>query len=289
MRDYWLTQYLLGAIGWGYVALVLLSLTLAVWLPKHRVSKAITAAVILGLASILPLRSAKEISERRLHAEESKQRYLKAKAVFDERCKIAGEKFYRTVEGVEGVLLLKVRLSNDRTSDPLMPGAAAAHENYGDDYIRSFLLNERDGERPSDRRVTESTSTPSRLGYRFVDSVDSSDHTRYRYTLASNKRIQREKATDPPPRYAVTFEDIVDPEERSHWVAGSVVKVFDLRTNEILGEHVRYVIEPGQGSRDGGRSPWLFARACDVMTSYGRDSPRLFATQVLKPTHEASK
>jgi hypothetical protein len=45
-----------------------------------------------------------------------------------------------------------------------------------------------------------------------------------------------------PPRYAVTFEDHVIPEERALWVASSTIKVLDLKTNEVLGEMTRYAI-----------------------------------------------
>lgn len=217
-------------------------------------------------------------------AGEYKERYAKAKALFDERCRTAGEKIYRTVEDVDGVLLLKVRQYDVAQSDPLMMGAAAAHESYGDFYIRSFLLYEREPTSTEVRSLVEDTTVTSRRGYRFVEVVDSSDHQRYRYTLGTDMRVKREKAHGASPRYGVTFEDVVDPEDRRYWVAGSTVKVLDLKTKETMGEFVRYVIEPGQGSRAGQRTPWLFSQGCGMKTSYGRSSSRLFVDQVLKPS-----
>ena len=56
MRDYWLTQYLLSAIGWGYLSMVLIVLVLVVWLIKGKIAKAVAFLIVLGLASILPIR-----------------------------------------------------------------------------------------------------------------------------------------------------------------------------------------------------------------------------------------
>ena len=41
--------------------------------------------------------------------ETPQERLAKAEAMFQERCKTAGEKIYRTVENVEGIFLLKLR------------------------------------------------------------------------------------------------------------------------------------------------------------------------------------
>lgn len=95
--------------------------------------------------------------------------------------------------------------------------------------------------------------------------------------------LQREVATAPAPRFGVNFEDVVDPNDRKYWVAASKVKVIDLQTHETLGELSRYVLEPGQGSLTGQRTPWLFASGCNMKTSYGSYSPRLFVDQILKP------
>ena len=57
MRDYWLIQYMLAAVGWGYAALVAVTLVLVLWLVKGRIAKTIVACIVLGLASILPIKS----------------------------------------------------------------------------------------------------------------------------------------------------------------------------------------------------------------------------------------
>ena len=289
MRDYWLTQELLKLTGWSYVVICVIVLLVAVRLPKSGWGKAIAAAVVIGLASILPLQAKKEIDQSQVNADEFKVRYAKAKALFDERCKTAGKKIYKTVEGVEGIQLLKVREYVGSAEEQFVASAAAAHESTGDFYIRSFLLYERDDDKFSGRALVTDLNTSKLPGYRFVDVVDVKDQKRYRYTLASDTRVKREETTASAPRYGVTFDDINDPSEREYWVAGSTVKVIDLKTQETLGEFKRYVIEPGQGSRAGQRTPWLFAEGCNMKTSYGRDSTRLFTDQVLKPIKELSK
>lgn len=44
-------------------------------------------------------------------AAKTRVRAQKAQAMFQERCKTAGEKIYRTAEDVEGILLMKLRPS----------------------------------------------------------------------------------------------------------------------------------------------------------------------------------
>jgi hypothetical protein len=261
---------------------------LALWLPKSAWGKVITASVVLGLALILPLQLRQEAAQTQVKVDAAKARYEKAKALFDERCKTAGEKIYKKVENVDGIQLLKIR-EYESGEGQFVATAATAHESTGDFYIRSFLLYERDDNKFSGRTLVEDLATTRLPGYRFVDVVDTKDQKRYRYTLALDTRVKRAETTAPAPRYGVTFDDIVDPVEREYWIAGSTVKIIDLTTKETLGEFKRYVIEPGQGSRAGQRTPWLFAVGCNMKTSYGRDSARLFTDQVLTPKKEISK
>jgi len=273
---------LFAAAGNLYLLFALAGICTALWFGKTLIRKLVYAVLVLALfiAPIVP-----EI----YRTTEYRSKLAEAQALFEERCKTAGEKIYKTVDGVEGVLLMKVRQYDAAQSNPMMAGAAAAHESYGDFYIRSFLLYERDAGNLATRSLIEDTTTSSRPGYRFVDVVDPVDQKRYRYTLAADTRVKREEAAGPIPRFGITFDDIIDPDERKYWIAGSTVKVVDLRTQETLAEFKRYVIEPGQGSQSGQRTPWLFAEGCNMKTSYGRDSPRLFVDQVLKPTKESSK
>ena len=61
------------------------------------------------------------------------------------------------------------------------------------------------------------------------------------------------------PRYGVTYDDISTREEREYWIAGSSLKVIDLKKNEVMAERIGYMMDRGQGNTSGGRSPWLVA------------------------------
>ena len=97
---------------------------------------------------------------------------------------------------------------------------------------------------------------------------------RYRYTGRIDQPWLRDKrygewvrefvldkvpAPADPPRYGITYDDISTHEEREYWIAGSSLKVIDLKTNEVMAERIGYMMDPGQGDNGGGRSPWLHA------------------------------
>ena len=244
-----------------------------------------------------------------------------AEAYYKDKCeKVAGIKIYKTVPDVEGVLLMKVRPERiDRElADPNWPGAAFGGEFYGDSYIRSFLGYEyrgvdKNGVMSSVRGYINTDKRPGGLpGYRWVEVPDPKDGQRYRYTGSekpSGKKnpqaYRAELEKDPnydmnvyrwsldkvpspsktPPRYAVTFEDHVIPEERALWVASSTVKVLDLKTNEVLGEMTRYAMSYIHAPRHS--MPWLNHSICPEMnvTSYAQ-STRIFVDQILIPKKE---
>ena len=197
-----------------------------------------------------------------------------AEALYKEKCeKVAGIKIYKTVPDVEGVLLLKIRpeRSDRELADPMWPGAAFGGEVYSDSYITSFLGYEyrgvnKEGVISSERGYINTDKRPGGLpGYRWVEVPDPKDGLRYRYTgsdkIVGKKdptayNVQLELKRNPnydmnvynwslnktpspsktSPRYAVTFEDHVIPEERALWVASSTVKVVDLKTRNNRGQ-----------------------------------------------------
>lgn len=129
---------ILRALGWLYLGLMALLIAVALWLPKRWWLKAIgVIAVLLVFVGPAYMRS----HERAQLVDEHKARYEAAKAVFDERCKTAGAKIYRTVDDVEGVLLLNVRprASERDRHDKNWPDAGIASDHGGDGYVVSFL------------------------------------------------------------------------------------------------------------------------------------------------------
>lgn len=92
-------------------------------------------------------------------------------------------------------------------------------------------------------------------------------------------RVSIEKSSA---RYGVKFDDLSTREEREHWIAGSSLKVIDLETKAVLAERIGYMVDWAQGSRAGGRSPWLFA-ADNACPDFDRDYPQ----PVRDPTHKS--
>ena len=239
-------------------------------------------------------------------------RALSGKAVWEEKCRsVAGEKIYRKVENVEGVLLMKVRpMRGEREwADRMWPGAAFAREAPGEEYIKNFLgyeygfstlENKSIPVTPKYRGTISTDRLPGgRPGYRWVEIIDEKDGQRYRYTGRYEEPWQNDKthlkgyikffldktpAPNPSPRYGVTYEDHVIPEDRYLGIASSTIKVLDLQTKEVLGEMTRYAWSPGAPSRVN-PSPWLTAYRCPDQAWTGADT-RKFVDQILIPAKE---
>ena len=264
-------------------------------------------------------------NEHRLaKAEEEKKAALarKARALYEEKCRtVAGEKIYRTVLDVEGIVLLKVRpqAGGREWADLMWPGAAFALESRADEYITTFLGYEQSSREgvpvtPDRRGYINTNYVPENAsnlpGYRYVDVIDEKDGQRYRYT-GSNKVVGKKDITapnvqlgikndptydlnvyqwtlvkglapDPSPRYGVTFEDHVIPDERALGVASSTVRVLDIKTGEVLGEMTRFAW--GSTKPSGfNPTPWLTAWKCPAHGVGANAATRKFVDQVLVP------
>lgn len=216
-----------------------------------------------------------------------------AGAMWTERCKNAGIFIHRKVERVDGVVLLNVRPQNNIFDDQFAMNDPYGRDLGGDAYVMSFL-------RGYWTKMTDANPTMFRhQGYRYVEVIDPQDGRRYWYTGAvrdvarvttaemsgaanAGRRffsrefvLDRTRATGPRPRYGVSFEDISTLEERQHWIAGSSLKVIDLETEEVIAERIGYMVDRGQGSRSGGRSPWLLAASYSCPQFRG-NHPRAF-------------
>lgn len=159
-------------------------------------------------------------------------------------------------------------------SDPFGPFALDdpyGRDMGGDGYIESFLRGEYQATHTGTRIPG---SPPPLVGYLYVEALDPKDGKRFRYTgrieepwqynksySQGYKRFVLDKAPakGKPPRYGVTYDDISTREERAYWIAGSSLKIIDLKTNEVMAERIGYMMDQGQGNQSGGRSPWLFA------------------------------
>ncbi len=229
-------------------------------------------AIILSIL-IVPIPYKREIEQARQKKiakyNERKAKYEAAKAVFDEQCKQAGEKIYRTVDNVDGIMLLKVRGREEHeigrdwglAADPMWSHAAIAELEIGD-YVRNFF------------------GFGDKKTYLFVDVLEK-DGSVSRY-LDGQRRDKDVPIKNPsnPARYAVTYENNIDPELRKHWVAGITIKIIDRQTDELLAEKTIFTFESALGSKATGRQPWLHRpEHCPELS----DMPtRAFAFQVLK-------
>ena len=117
------------------------------------------ACALLAAAGIAACAQAEQNAER----EATRARMTDGKTLFEEKCRtVAGEKIYRKVENVEGLLLLKVRpqAGGAQWSNRDWPGAAFALEARADEYITTFLGWEHGGE------TFKGMPTPIRPDYR---------------------------------------------------------------------------------------------------------------------------
>jgi len=254
------------------------------------------------------------------------QRAKAGKALWEEKCRtVAGEKIYKTVPDVEGLVLLKLRpeAGSREWADPNWPGAAFAREGTVEHYINTFLGYEEafafgGVPRPITKdyrgyiNTTYKPGAKQYPGYRYVDVIDALDGQRYRYsgsvkvvgrkdTTAKGVQmalwrdpnydlnvyrwtLDRIPAPDPAPRYGVTFEDHVIPEERALGVASSTVRVIDLESGEVLGEMLRYAWSTPASSAN--PSPWLTAYKCPMHPEDAGSATRMFTDQILIPRKE---
>jgi len=207
-----------------------------------------------------------------------------ARALFQQRCAVAGERIHKTVEDVDGVFLLKLRPPSHNFGNQFPLDDPYGRDYLDDGYIESFLRAHHELHAEVARLKNRAHTPREQVGYEFVEADNPTDGKRYRYSAF----IDQPGKTDPryvidyvrvvlasslsggaPPRYGVTYDDISTTEDRQHWIAGSSLKVLDLLTGEIIAERIGYMMDPGQGNKSGGRSPWLIAasHACPAFNS----------------------
>jgi hypothetical protein len=84
------------------------------------------------------------------------------------------------------------------------------------------------------------------------------------------------------------YEDIVSPEDRLFWIAGTVLKVVDKQTGEVIARLTRYVWDSGFGASSTGRRPWEHAgrrgsQTCPDILGVAHTTSRRFVDTVLIP------
>ena len=251
-------------------------------------------ATVVVLGGVLAWIFIPSADERRLNreAEIRRQNRLKSRAVFEELCKTAGEKIYRTADNVEGVTLLKVWDGESIHKEDKLWKYAGLPGQYGQDgYIKGFLKWEVEIIPTGYPRYREMQFQPERQNhpyvlhgrYSYVD-VKQKDKTFLRYRLDENRKEDYKMISAPikiPSRYAVTFDNPIVPEEREHWIAHTRATVIDLQDNTVMATKDWYSFESQQGY--GRYSMWVTAATCPELGVTTANPIRLFIGDVLKP------
>lgn len=286
---------LAALISAGYVLLfVLVAGVAALLVPRWQWK--VVAVLAVALAFAVPLvqdhmKEQERLERNRMIAE----RFMKL-------CKEkAGEKIVRTVEGVDGFLIMRPRKPTINLQEYL--------DQYwmGDPYGHSDL----EAEKPeavflADRRPFNGSSVKisAIAGYDFIElplaEISQTASQRYlrievvrRFTDSDGQEhveYRKVSVDKPRSRYAYTWDDISTPEDRKYWTAGGRLQIVDLRTREVIAERVGYVIDVQQGSRAGGGISWLVAQqnACPPFQS-SHTKAKEFVANVLKPAREKAK
>ncbi|SOE06401.1 hypothetical protein SAMN05518800_7051 [Variovorax sp. YR752] len=273
---------LIRGLAWAVRALFIGLIVLALWRGRTWKLK-IFYVVVTVLAFFSP--QFPQIARDREH----KREYEKAKAVFDERCKTAGEKIYKTVDDVEGVLLLNQRpsASNADRYDANWPDAGLPQQFGGESYIANFLRWESNDDERRPRGALNDVPS-NRPGYRYVDAKGK-DGEILRYTLRRRDdpaypHLAKTELESHPARYAVSFANLINPEDRKLWVAGTTVTVTDTQTSEVIAQATWFSFEPSLGRRAAHSTPWAYAISCPELRGGKERAPtRFFVDQVLKP------
>lgn len=291
-------------IYWGPMFLLMAGGLIGVCFAKVKmpVRVLLMAVVLLGtpVPFVLPLW--KSIQKDKAEHAAYQARYQPAYALFKKLCADAGDKIYRTAENVEGVRLLKVmdEKSWDVTVESGNPGsimweyAAIFGGRLGEKdtseperYIKTFMEYNNEDWNKGGSAPTHGSH------YDYVDVLQP-DGSIVRYSggpfsyspFQKHRRTLRKHPRPPkhPARYGVTFENNVDPALRRQGIAGTTIRVIDLKTNELMGERTTYVFDStfGNAPYDNG---WLIAKRCSDKRAeeMNQHQIRYFVERVLKP------
>jgi hypothetical protein len=82
-----------------------------------------------------------------------------------------------------------------------------------------------------------------------------------RFQIDANEKLVSSEISTLSSQVELHWADASTEDDRKFWIAASYWKVVDQTSQEILAERYAYLIDPGLGSRTGGRKPWVVARS----------------------------
>jgi len=204
-----------------------------------------------------------------------------AKKVFHARCATAGEKVYKTVDDVEGILLLNVRGPEEDNNNLYWPDAALPYEGTKDRYIRKFLGKHSFGEYRVD--TFGNTKPVYKYDFLYVDIKEGDKFMRYRVYENDGSGFNIEPSPPELARYAVSFINNENTEDRKIGIASTSITIEDTLTGEKMAEMVLYTFLHEFFSK--GWVYWPNSRKCpNASTHY--PSTMDFVTKVIKPKQE---
>ncbi|OAM31526.1 MULTISPECIES: hypothetical protein [Eikenella] len=261
--------FVYNLLHWGGIILLIVAVSFACYQINPKLFNKnpqlifLPGLVVAGLLyAVGQVEKMQERQEAAAEEAEWRQRYEPAKARFDQLCRNAGEKIYRTAEDVDGILLLKVRGDDEKyqdsfynpRKDQMWEDAAIESESKREEYVASFL------------------PYYSSVHYDNVDVLQK-DGSIIRYSGNWSRYAKPfDQETNPrhPARYAVTYENDVSWENRKHWIAGTTIKVIDTKTDELMAEKTMYVFVPalGYSKLEQNPNPWGRGDRCPEENSY---------------------
>jgi hypothetical protein len=212
----------------------------------------------------------------------------------------AGDKIYKTVDGVRGFLIMRPRQPTKDLReylDQYWMGDPYGHSDFEAEKPEEVFLYDRIGVGGSHSAITPIAgydyvelrypvgTEPSKQVYVRVSavgrSIDRHGERHVDYERTSNNKRQSQ--------YGIDWEDISTAEDRKYWIAGGRTRVIDLDTNEVLAVRTGYLIDIEQGAGKGGGIPWLVAQrnACPPFQD-PHTKTREFLVNVLKPAREVA-
>jgi hypothetical protein len=260
---------------------------------RGRGFRVVAVSLVLAVgAALVAVAAWREARERREHAHS-----IEASAAFAERCRAAqGEqRSVRGGRGAEGLVWMPrpLRLAGGRPSDRLRFDDAFDSGCTFDQCIVRLL-------RVSFGAATDPDEAAKHAeGFRYVEALDPRDLGRYRYqagigvvrwlTAAEIDRafaatgeqpgpavyglvVQREEIEAFSASHGIAWDDISTDEDRAHGIAGSALTVLDLKTGEVIGRRIGYVMGARRDERVSNRGdadPSGTARSCPPATPAG--------------------